>query len=62
MTETVKFLPTPSPVDKTTEESEVHILKKACVTPNEPEPEPPNVEYEDPKTVILVLPAAGPLP
>jgi hypothetical protein len=44
------------------EESEVHILKKACVTPNEPEPEPPNVEYEDPKTVIFVLPAAGPLP
>ena len=41
---TDKFLPTPSLVDRRTEESDVQSLKAACVRPNEPEPEPP---YEE---------------
>jgi hypothetical protein len=62
VTATDKFLPTPSHEESKMEESEVQTLKVACVNPNEPDPKPPNVEYDEPKTVIRVLPAAGPLP
>jgi hypothetical protein len=62
VTKTETFLPTPSLEDSKMDESEVQTLKKACVKPNEPDPEPPNVEYDEPKTVIFVFPAAGPLP
>jgi hypothetical protein len=62
VTATDRFLPTPSLEESKTEESDVQILKEACVMPMEPDPEPPNVEYDEPKTVILEFPAAGPLP